>query len=204
MRFLRVLGLGRVFARRGRHVAVAEILGDDARAPRDRLGRDIDAVGAHIGDEADRLAADIDALIEALGDLHGARRRKAELARGLLLQGRGGEGRIGVALGRLRFDADDREARLLERRLEGLGLRARADVEARDLLAVGADEARVEGAPAGVRRCATIDQYSRGTNVSISSSRSQTRRSATDCTRPAERAPGSLRHSTGDRLKPTR
>ncbi len=27
---------------------------------------------------------------------------------------------------------------------------------------------------------------------------------ATDCTRPAERAPGSLRHSTGESVKPTR
>ena len=62
----------------------------------------------------------------------------------------------------------------------------------------------MNAASAGVFRWATIDQYSRATNFSISSSRSQTMRSATDCTRPAERAPGSLRHSTGDRLKPTR
>ena len=47
-------------------------------------------------------------------------------------------------------------------------------------------------------------QYSRATNFSISSSRSQTMRNATDCTRPAERAPGSFRHRTGERLKPTR
>ena len=58
--------------------------------------------------------------------------------------------------------------------------------------------------PRGVARVAISDQYSRGTNFSISSSRSQTSRSATDCTRPAERAPGSLRHSTGERVKPTR
>ena len=32
VRFLRVLGLDGIFARRGRHVSVAEILGDDARA----------------------------------------------------------------------------------------------------------------------------------------------------------------------------
>ena len=48
--------------------------------------------------------ADIDAFIEALGDLHRARRREAEFARGFLLQGRGGEGRVGVALDRLRLD----------------------------------------------------------------------------------------------------
>ena len=40
--------------------------------------------------------------------------------------------------------------------------------------------------------------------ASISASRSQIRRSATDCTRPAEREPGSLRHSTGESVKPTR
>ena len=100
---LRVLGLGGVFPRRARHVGVAEILGDDAARGGDRLGREVDAVGAHIGDEADRAVADVDALIEALGDLHGARRRKPELARGLLLQGRGGEGRVGMALDRLRI-----------------------------------------------------------------------------------------------------
>ena len=44
----------------------------------------------------------------------------------------------------------------------------------------------------------------RALKVSISNSRSQTRRSATDWTRPAERAPGSLRHSTGESVKPTR
>ena len=62
----------------------------------------------------------------------------------------------------------------------------------------------VNGAPAGVVICACTDQYSRGRNTSISASRSQISLSATDCTRPAERLPGSLRHSTGDRVKPTR
>ncbi|MNS81158.1 hypothetical protein D3C72_1148620 [compost metagenome] len=53
-------------------------------------------------------------------------------------------------------------------------------------------------------RSASTDQYSWALNFSISISRSTTMRRATDCTRPAERAPGSLRHRTGDRLKPTR
>ena len=47
-------------------------------------------------------------------------------------------------------------------------------------------------------------QYSSVLKASISASRSHTSRSATDCTRPAERAPGSLRHSTGESVKPTR
>ncbi len=54
-----------------------------------------------------------------------------------------------------------------------------------------------------VRRASTV-QYSRARKVSSSASRSQTRRSVTDWTRPAERLPGSLRHSTGDSVKPTR
>ena len=58
--------------------------------------------------------------------------------------------------------------------------------------------------PLGVSRSTSIDQYSRGLNASISSSRAQIRRSATDCTRPAEREPGSLRQSTGESVKPTR
>ena len=142
--FLRVLGPGRIFARRARHVGVAEILGDDAARGGDRFGGEIDAVGAHIGDEADCAVANVDALIEALGDLHGAGRREAELARGFLLQGRGREGRVGMTLDWLRFDRLNREFRRLQRRLEGFGLRARADVEPADLPAVRADEPRRE------------------------------------------------------------
>ena len=62
----------------------------------------------------------------------------------------------------------------------------------------------VNGAPPGVVNSASIVQYSRLRNASISASRSQISRSATDCTRPADRLPGSLRHRTGDRVKPTR
>ena len=58
--------------------------------------------------------------------------------------------------------------------------------------------------PLVVVKSASMVQYSRAVKPSISSSRSQIRRSATDCTRPAEREPGSLRHSTGESVKPTR
>ena len=58
--------------------------------------------------------------------------------------------------------------------------------------------------PLAVASWASMVQYSSVLKASISASRSHTRRSATDCTRPAERAPGSLRHSTGDSVKPTR
>jgi hypothetical protein len=113
VRFLRVLGLGGVFAWARRHVGVAVILGDDLARRGDGLRREVDAVGAHIGNEAGRAVADIDALVQALRDLHGARRRKAELAGRFLLQGRGGEGRnSGWRLTGFDSIACDREARL--------------------------------------------------------------------------------------------
>ena len=62
----------------------------------------------------------------------------------------------------------------------------------------------VNAAPAGVVNAASTVQYSRARKTSISASRSQISRRATDCTRPALRLPGSLRHSTGERVKPTR
>ena len=74
------------------------------RAGGDRLVGDLHAVGTHIGDEADGLAADVDAFVEALRDPHGVRRREAELAARFLLQRRGGEGRLRMALDRLRLD----------------------------------------------------------------------------------------------------
>ena len=107
-------------------------------------GVDLHAVGTHISNEAGGLAADVDAFIKPLRDPHGVRGRKAELAARFLLQGRGGEGRLRVAARRLGVHRGDREARGLDRLPEILGLRAGADVEPLDLLAVGADEARLE------------------------------------------------------------
>ena len=51
---------------------------------------------------------------------------------------------------------------------------------------------------------ALIVQYSRGSNASISSSRSQIRRSAGDWTRPADSPRFTFFQSSGERLKPTR
>ncbi len=58
--------------------------------------------------------------------------------------------------------------------------------------------------PAAVPNKPLTVQYSRETKLSISPSRSQMSLSATDWTRPADRLPGSFRHNTGDRVKPTR
>ncbi len=205
VRLLRILRLGLIFARRGGQVALAVVGADQLARRRDGFGRDLDAVGPHIGDEADRLAVDVDALIEPLGDAHGVRGGKAELAARFLLQRRGGEGRGRIAPAGFRLDVRDGEGRAFERLLEGLGFGALADVEPLDLLAIGTDETRLEGLVArGRERRNQRPILALATNFSISSSRSLTSRSATDWTRPAERAPGSLRHSTGERLKPTR
>src|SRR5271168_5029599 len=59
------------------------------------------------------------------------------------------------------------------------------------------------GSPPAETSASTL-QYSWVLNASISISRWTIRRSATDCTRPADREPGSLRQSTGERVKPTR
>ena len=149
MRLLSVLRFVRVATRRRRQIGLAVLGLDHPPYARDRFRRHVDAVGAHVSDEADRFAIDVHALVKPLRDAHRHRRRKAELARGFLLQGRGGEGRKRVTFAGLRLDLPDAEARRIERGLEGLGLGCRADIEPRDLLAIGADEARFEG---GARR----------------------------------------------------
>ena len=58
--------------------------------------------------------------------------------------------------------------------------------------------------PSAVRKVISMVQNSWGRKASISPSRWQISLSATDCTRPADFEPGSLRHRTGERVKPTR
>ncbi len=59
------------------------------------------------------------------------------------------------------------------------------------------------GSPASDTRSAWTSQYSSGTKARISRSRSTIRRTATDCTRPAERPRAILAHSSGESMKPT-
>ena len=54
------------------------------------------------------------------------------------------------------------------------------------------------GTPSAAASSAWTVQYCRGTKASISASRPQSSLSATDCTRPAERQPGSLRQRIGE------
>ena len=129
----------------------------------------------------------------------------AQLARGFLLQGRGDEGRRRVAPHLAAVDRGDGEGAALDLALGLLGALLVVEVELVELAAVEMGEARLEGVCfLAVPNSTSTVQYSRLLKTSISASRSQIRRSATDCTRPAERLPGSLRHSTGERVKPTR
>src|SRR5690606_39157238 len=83
-------------ARRFREVFGSVVRRDQPTAGSDRLARQVDAVGSHVGDEAGGLAADLDAFVEALRNPHRVAGTEAKLARGFLLQRRGGEGRLRI------------------------------------------------------------------------------------------------------------
>ena len=164
----------------------------------DRAFVHADAVGPHVGDVA--------GFVEALRRLHRARGVEAELARGFLLQRRGRERRRRIALGRLGFNRADLEVAVLDRVARGDAPSASFGMSRRLSFLPWKAERRAGKLSPRVRRraVASTDQYSCGLNFSISTSRSTMMRSATDWTRPAEREPGSLRHSTGESVKPTR
>ena len=137
VRFLRVLRLGLILARRIGDVATVVTLGDRLARGRNGAAVHLHAVGAHVGDRA--------ILIQALRDAHRMVGREAELARRLLLQRRGGEGRRRVARRRLGLDRLDREAPRLDRGLGLLRVALIADRQAVEFFAVPLDEARGEG-----------------------------------------------------------
>ena len=139
MRLLRVLRLGPVGPGRLRQVGVAVAPADRLPDPPDGLARDLHAVGPHIGDEALPLAFHLDAFVELLGDSHGAPGGEAELAGGLLLQGRGGERRLRAALDPLGRDGRHPVAAGPDR---GDGLRRRRLGAERELVQLRAVEGR--------------------------------------------------------------
>ncbi len=143
--FLGILGLGLVQARIGRQEALAIHASDLLAAGGQRLARQLHAVGPHIGDQADGLAIDVGALEQALGGAHGARCAKAQLARGLLLQGRGRERRRRVALDLLLLEVLDRELAALDQVEGALGGGFVGEIEAVQLLAVEPGKAGREG-----------------------------------------------------------
>ena len=107
MRFLRVLRLGLEVARLVGQGLRSVTPGGDFADFGQRVLREIDRIGTHIGDQADRLAADLRTLVQLLRRAHRALRGEAELAVGVLLQGRGRERRTRRAAALLLVDPGD-------------------------------------------------------------------------------------------------
>ena len=143
-RLVRLLGAARLRAvgvRALRHelgaVALAHHL---ARLP-DRTGGHGHRVGAHVGDQADLALRQRDAFVQRLRHAHGATGTEAQLARRLLLQRAGGEGRRRVLLLLAARDLADREGGASQRLLVLTRLLLGADAR---LLSVDAGQLRGE------------------------------------------------------------
>ena len=213
VRFLQVAPAGAEDPRLRRQPGTAERAADLRPRLRDRGRRHRRRIGAHVGDEPRRPAAELDPLVEPLRRRHRLGDGEAEPARRLLLQGRGCEGRRRRSALRVPRDLRHREPRHADAPGRGLRQGRRREAARRGTVRPGTGpglsvptavpsrrwSAAGKAAPSAGRISAPTVQYRRATKASIAASRSQTRRSATDCTRPAERQPGSLRQSTGDR-----
>ena len=136
MRFLRVLRLGLILPRLVRHIARVIAVRDGETRGGDGAGIHLHAIGPHVRDRA--------VFVEALRDPHRVAGREAELARRLLLQRRGGEGRRRIARRGLRLDGLDREAAFLDRLLRRHRIAFGTDRQPVELLAVPLDEPRGE------------------------------------------------------------
>ena len=136
VRFLRVLGLRLVDTRLfGQRVATIAI-GHRLAAFRDRAAIHLHAVGTHVGDRA--------RFVERLRQSHRVAGGEAQLARGFLLQRRGGERGCGIALERLGLDLLDREIGRFDRCLGRLGAAFIAQRQLVELLALVLDQPRIE------------------------------------------------------------
>src|SRR2546422_5632824 len=127
----------------GGQVLAPEPLADELPGFFGRLTGDSGGVGAHVGDQPGRpLLADVHALVKLLGQGHGLLGAEAQLARRLLLERAGDEGRHRIALLLLALDGLHDEGLAPDRRHDALGLRGRADVR---LPTVDAVELGLEG-----------------------------------------------------------
>ncbi len=149
MRRLRRL-LFLVHVRRFRQVLGTVLAADEFAQLRDRIIRNTGGIGAHVGDEANRaFLAQFHAFVEVLREHHGALHAEAQLARGVLLQLAGGEGRSRAAPALPFFHRADRPLGLLQRRADLLRFFGVGDL---GLFVAAADEARVERRGLGGRQ----------------------------------------------------
>ena len=109
MGFLGVLRTGAIDPRFFGQILLTEIGVDQIAATGDRILTEGHAVGTHIGDQARGLAIQFDTFIKALGDPHGLGGAETKFPGRFLLQGRGGEGRLRVALCAFLLDRGDPE-----------------------------------------------------------------------------------------------
>ena len=173
----------------------AVALADDLARLAHRDAGDRGRVRSHVGDEPDLALGGLDALVQPLGDRHRPLRAEAELAARLLLERRGRERRRRRALLGPRPDLGD--GRVRARAIAARGARRRLVARRRGPRRRCGRPRPRSVSPASVARSAWIVQYSRAVNAVISRSRSTTRRTATDWTRPADRPPRTLRDSSG-------
>ena len=139
VRFLRILGLASVLARLVGQIARVIPVGHRLARGADRLACHLHPVRTHVSDQP--------VLVELLGDPHRVACRKPQLARGFLLQRRGGERWRRIARKRLGLGRGHREPPRLDHRL-GLVRRALvADRQPVDLPAVEPDQPRRKAQP---------------------------------------------------------
>ena len=136
MRLLGVLGLVLIDPRRIRHIGRTEPLANLGPRRRHGLRRHVDAIGPHVGDKA--------GLIQPLSRVHRRLGAKAKLAAGLLLQGRGHEGRIGVAGGGLRLNAVHRKLARVDGLHSQFGGGVAGQIELVELLAAQRGQPRLK------------------------------------------------------------
>ena len=149
VRFLGVLDLADVLARRGRDVVgavgVFHMLADGGNG----FPGHLDAVGPHVGYQAGGLTVDVDAFIELLRQPHGLLRTEPEFPGCFLLQGGCGERRRRVTAYPLLFHRSDRELPGLDRDLGQQRRRLVVQIELVEPLALEMGQARGEGRAGG-------------------------------------------------------
>lgn len=193
------IGFGLIHPLGRRQVLGAELFADVLGSVCLGLVRDTQRVGTHVGNETHGAHARyLHAFVELLGCLHGAAGLEAQLAGGLLLEGRGGEGRCRA----LSADA-------LLHRSNGEGFPFQLCQDAVSLLLVGKLHLALGGAvELGGKGTAAARSQQLGVDGPVLLRNeladllfpSQIRRTVTDCTRP-QRDPGrTFFHRNGDSL----
>ena len=134
--FLRILGLGGIETRLFRAIGGVIALANFAPTRSNRRAIHLHTIGPHIGDRA--------RFVETLRGAHRLAGRESQLARGLLLHGRGGERRRRIALQRLFLDFLNGETPSFHGSLGFLSNALMAEAELFELFALILHQPRIE------------------------------------------------------------